>query len=85
MFEPSGPGAKQRAELLKSVTRLVKSSVESVASEIGNMDETDELGFLRVRTKRYEIMITPNDKYLLVVLQVCIVSMVLRVVASSGS
>lgn len=29
----------------------------------------DELGFLRVRTKKYEIMITPNDKYLLVVLQ----------------
>lgn len=36
--------------------------------------EQDELGFLRIRTKKYEIMITPNDKYLLVVLQVCTVS-----------
>ncbi|SJX63341.1 related to Dynein light chain 2B, cytoplasmic [Sporisorium reilianum f. sp. reilianum] len=69
MFEPSGPGAKQRAEMLKSVTRLVKSSVESLASDIRAIDETDELGFMRVRTKKYEIMITPNDKYLLVVLQ----------------
>lgn len=25
---------------------------------------------MRIRTKKYEIMITPNDKYLLVVLQV---------------
>lgn len=92
MFEPSGPGAKQRAEMLKSVTRLVKSSVESLASDIRAIDETvsfslcfafeedgmltarkqDELGFMRVRTKKYEIMITPNDKYLLVVLQVCL-------------
>lgn len=69
MFDPSGPGAKQRAEMLKSVTRLVKSSVESLASDIRAIDETDELGFMRVRTKKYEIMITPNDKYLLVVLQ----------------
>lgn len=69
MFDPSGPGAKQRAEMLKSVTRLVKSSVESLASDIKAIDDTDELGFLRVRTKKYEIMITPNDKYLLVVLQ----------------
>lgn len=96
MFDPSGPGAKQRAEMLKSVTRLVKSSVESLASDIRAIDETvsstdthritkyarailtrnalsttqDELGFMRVRTKKYEIMITPNDKYLLVVMQV---------------
>lgn len=69
MFDPSGPGAKQRAELLKSVTRLVKSSVESLARDIKAIDDSDELGFLRVRTKKYEIMITPNDKYLLVVLQ----------------
>lgn len=79
--------------MLKSVTRLVKSSVESLAGDIREIDETvscrsnqanrdghrlilawfgiqDELGFLRIRTKKYEIMITPNDKYLLVVLQV---------------
>lgn len=40
MFEPSGPGAKGRAEMLKSVTRLVKSSVESLAGDIRGIDET---------------------------------------------
>ncbi|SNX87165.1 related to Dynein light chain 2B, cytoplasmic [Melanopsichium pennsylvanicum] len=69
MFDPSGPGANTRAEMLKSVTTLVKASVESLASDIKLIDDTDELGFLRIRTKKYEIMITPNDKYLLVVLQ----------------
>ncbi|SPO23869.1 related to Dynein light chain 2B, cytoplasmic [Ustilago trichophora] len=69
MFDPSGPGAKGRAELLKSVTRLVKGAVEGLAADIRGIDESDELGFLRIRTKKYEIMITPNDKYLLVVLQ----------------
>lgn len=40
MFDPSGPGAKQRAELLKSVTRLVKSSVESLARDIKAIDDS---------------------------------------------
>lgn len=30
----------------------------------------DELSFLRIRTKRYEMMISPSEKYLLVVIQV---------------
>ena len=40
MFDPSGPGAKQRAEMLKSVTKLVKSSVEGLASDIKAIDDT---------------------------------------------
>ncbi len=40
MFDPSGPGATQRAELLKSVTKLVKGSVESLAADIRDIDDT---------------------------------------------
>ncbi|KAN0065030.1 hypothetical protein ACQY0O_001506 [Thecaphora frezii] len=70
MFEPSGPGARERAEALKKVVRLVKNCVGITGDEVKNVDQQDELGFLRIRTRRYEIMITPNDKYLLVVLQI---------------
>ncbi|EPQ29717.1 uncharacterized protein PFL1_02937 [Pseudozyma flocculosa PF-1] len=69
MFEPSGPGARERAESLKKVVRLVKNCVGITSDEVKNVDGSDELGFLRIRTRKYEIMITPNDKYLLVVLQ----------------
>lgn len=40
MFDPSGPGAKGRAELLKSVTRLVKGAVEGLAADIRGIDES---------------------------------------------
>ncbi|PWZ03834.1 hypothetical protein BCV70DRAFT_215191 [Testicularia cyperi] len=69
MFDPTGPGAKERAELLKKVVKLVKSAVSTLADDVKSLDDSDELGFLRIRSKKYEIMITPNDKYLLVVLQ----------------
>lgn len=38
MFDPSGPGAKQRAEMLKSVTQLVKASVEGLAHDVKHID-----------------------------------------------
>lgn len=70
MFDPSGPGAKGRAEMLKSVTKLVKTSVEGLASDLKGIDDgEDELGLVRIRTKRYEIIVTPSDRFLLVVLQ----------------
>ncbi|CCF52702.1 hypothetical protein NDA14_007195 [Ustilago hordei] len=74
MFDPSGPGAKGRAQLLKAVTKLVKTSVEGLSEDLEALDGEagnggDQLAFLRVRTKRFEIMVSPNDKYLLVVLQ----------------
>lgn len=84
MFDPSGPGAKQRAEMLKSVTKLVKGSVEGLAHDVKQIDGEDELGFLRVRTKKYEILVTPNDKYLLVVLQVSTLSFFLISVLEQG-
>lgn len=49
------------------LSRSVRGAIFSCAL---HLPLQDELGFLRIRTRRYEIMITPNDKYLLVVLQV---------------
>lgn len=40
MFDPSGPGANQRAEMLKSVTKLVRSSVDDLARDIKAIDQS---------------------------------------------
>lgn len=40
MFDPSGPGAKDRAELLKAVTKLVKRSVEGLSEDLRALDDT---------------------------------------------
>jgi len=33
------------------------------------LDESDELSFFRIRSKKHEIMIAPDKEYLLVVIQ----------------
>ncbi|CAO1619454.1 unnamed protein product [Sympodiomycopsis kandeliae] len=68
-FDPSGPGAQERSEKLKKIVKLVKNTVETLSKSVDEIDNEDELGFVRVRTKKSEIMISPNDKYILVVLQ----------------
>lgn len=40
MFDPTGPGAKQRAETLKSVVNLVKASISTLAQDVKSLDET---------------------------------------------
>lgn len=47
----------------------MRQSMETLSTGVGGVDEGDEVGFVRIRTKRYEMMISPSDKYLLVVLQ----------------
>ncbi|WVQ81076.1 hypothetical protein IAT38_003198 [Cryptococcus sp. DSM 104549] len=47
----------------------VEGIVLSVGRAVGECDEGDELKFMRIRTKRHELIITPDDKYVLVVLQ----------------
>jgi dynein light chain roadblock-type len=37
---------------------------------VRTLDESDELAFLRLRSKKYEIMIAPDRDYLLVVVQI---------------
>ena len=69
-FDPSGPGARDRAMRLKSVVEMVRNAVVGLERDIPKSETGDELTFLRVRTKKYEMMISPSEKYLLVVLQV---------------
>jgi len=40
-----------------------------VTAEVDDEEGNDELRFMRIRTRRHEIMLTPDPKYLLVVLQ----------------
>lgn len=68
-FEPSGPGASDRAVRLKNVVTLVRNAVLGLERDVPKAEDGDELSFLRIRTRRYEMMISPSDKYLLVVLQ----------------
>ncbi|PWN41723.1 hypothetical protein IE81DRAFT_348055 [Ceraceosorus guamensis] len=68
-FDPSGPGAVERADRLRKVTRMARNVTACLDKEIAETEEGDELGFLRIRTGRYEMMISPSEKYLLVVLQ----------------
>ncbi|WVR08960.1 hypothetical protein IAU60_006019 [Kwoniella sp. DSM 27419] len=47
----------------------VEGIVASVSRAVGDVDPGDELKLMRIRTKRHELIITPDEKYLLVVLQ----------------
>ncbi|CAD6884235.1 unnamed protein product [Tilletia controversa] len=68
-FEPGGPGALERSDRLVKVVRMVRRVVDVMTKEVADTDETDDLGFVRIRTKKYEMLISPSEKYLLVVLQ----------------
>ncbi|GAA5844280.1 hypothetical protein JCM3766R1_002896 [Sporobolomyces carnicolor] len=59
------------SELARSYAKAAVRMVEAVGTdvrELGNK-QNDDLRFLRVRTKRHELMITPHEQYLLVVVQ----------------
>ena len=45
------------------------SLIELARYTVRNLDPTDELNFLRIRTKEYEVMIAPEKEYSLLVLQ----------------
>ncbi|WWD21380.1 hypothetical protein CI109_105865 [Kwoniella shandongensis] len=53
----------------RKYAKAVESVVLSVTKAVGDCDEGDELKLMRIRTKRHELIITPDEKYLLVVLQ----------------
>ncbi|KAK0547695.1 hypothetical protein OC846_003951 [Tilletia horrida] len=68
-FEPGGPGALERSDRLVKVVRMVRRVIDVMTKEVAETDEGDDLGFVRIRTKKYEMLISPSEKYLLVVLQ----------------
>jgi dynein light chain roadblock-type len=47
----------------------VKQLALKAAGVVRTLDESDELAFLRVRSKKHEIMIAPDKEYILVVVQ----------------
>ncbi|EIW66076.1 hypothetical protein TREMEDRAFT_35439 [Tremella mesenterica DSM 1558] len=49
--------------------RELEGVVEGVTKAVGECDSGDQLRFMRIRTKRHELIITPDEKYVLVVLQ----------------
>lgn len=53
----------------KTYARVVVKMIESVIKGIEELEEGDSLKFLRMRTKKHELIISPDEKYLLVVLQ----------------
>ncbi|KAK7048616.1 dynein light chain roadblock-type 2 [Favolaschia claudopus] len=50
------------------ITRIVESVQGGLEEVHGGEGDADDLRFLRIRTKRHEIMISPDDRYLLAVL-----------------
>ncbi|PWN35246.1 uncharacterized protein FA14DRAFT_160475, partial [Meira miltonrushii] len=59
-FDPSGPGARDRAIRLKSVVEMVRNAVLGLERDVPKSEMGDELSFLRIRTKKYEMMISPS-------------------------
>ncbi|WWC72990.1 uncharacterized protein I206_106954 [Kwoniella pini CBS 10737] len=53
----------------KKYAKAVEEIVEKVGKALSDCEDSDELKFMRIRTKKHELIITPDDKYLLVVLQ----------------
>ncbi|KAF9559837.1 hypothetical protein CPC08DRAFT_637263 [Agrocybe pediades] len=66
-----GEQGKRYAAVVARIVESVRSGLEEVRADdgIGSAGETDdEVRFVRIRTKRHEIMISPDDRYLLAVL-----------------
>ena len=48
---------------------LLSQLAMKASSVVRTLDETDELTFFRIRSKKHEIMIAPDPEYLLIVIQ----------------
>ncbi|TNY23539.1 hypothetical protein DMC30DRAFT_414055 [Rhodotorula diobovata] len=59
------------SELARRYAKAALNMVEAVAAEVKDVDEdqTDDVRFLRIRTKRHELIVTPDEQYILVVVQ----------------
>ncbi|KAI9255390.1 hypothetical protein EDC94DRAFT_523963, partial [Helicostylum pulchrum] len=56
-------------ELTKKYGQLISALVEQTRTTVATLDDQNDLTFLRVRTKKHEIMIAPDHDYLLIVVQ----------------
>jgi len=57
------------SEETESYSALISQLSMKAAGVVRTLDESDELAFLRIRSKKQEIMIAPDKDYILVVIQ----------------
>lgn len=62
-------GKKYAVGVKKVVDSCKAGLIDDVFGGAGGESGSDELKFLRIRTRRHELMITPDERYLLIVLQ----------------
>ncbi|CAO3639894.1 unnamed protein product [Cunninghamella blakesleeana] len=56
-------------ELTKTIAIQFSGLVKQAQTTVTTLDEDNDLTFLRVRTKKSEVMIAPNEEYVLLVVQ----------------
>ncbi|KZT07856.1 uncharacterized protein LAESUDRAFT_724329 [Laetiporus sulphureus 93-53] len=59
---------EQGRKYASAVGRIVESVQRGLQEVSGDQMEVDDMRFMRIRTKRHEIMISPDERYLLAVL-----------------
>ncbi|GAA5820783.1 hypothetical protein JCM11251_003158 [Rhodosporidiobolus azoricus] len=65
-------GTMRNSEMALRYAKAAVGMVEAVGGEVaglGGEEDKDDLRFLRIRTRRHELMITPDEQYILVVVQ----------------
>ncbi|KAI6021703.1 hypothetical protein BKA83DRAFT_4286056 [Pisolithus microcarpus] len=60
-----GDQGKKYAAVIRRIVESVQTGLEEVS---GEENEGDSIRFMRIRTKRHELMISPDQRYLLAVL-----------------
>jgi len=69
-----GEKGRKYAGVIARIVENVQTGLEEVnsggvgAAGIDESSEADEVRFMRIRTKRHEIMISPDERFLLAVL-----------------
>ncbi|KAI9257640.1 hypothetical protein BY458DRAFT_535234 [Sporodiniella umbellata] len=56
-------------ELSKQYGQLIAALIQQAKNVITTLDDQNDLTFLRLRTKKHEIMVAPDHDYLLIVIQ----------------
>ncbi|KAH9830131.1 uncharacterized protein C8Q71DRAFT_379474 [Rhodofomes roseus] len=59
---------EQGRKYASAVGRIVESVHRGLEEVSSDQSEPDDMRFMRIRTKRHEIMISPDERYLLAVL-----------------
>ena len=58
-----------RQELADSYAALITQLASKATNVIRTMDASDDLRFLRLRSKQHEILVAPEKEYSLIVIQ----------------